>query len=234
MVRATVYEELHRWHPSTKRCHPASTAAPRGSWPILTDALVDLGHDVVLFASADARTKARLVPGRDQAIRLDPHPLKSDLAAHLSMLHELHRRADEFDILHFHVDLIHFPFFEELAQRTVTTLHGRLDLKDLAGPTGAGRTTCWSRSPATRGGHYLANWIATIAHGVRQSLYRFTPEPADGGYLAFWAGSRPRSGPTGRSRSPSGPGSASRSRPRSTPPTGPTSRKRSSPCSAIP
>ena len=48
------------------------------------------------------------------------------------MLHELHQRRHEFDILHFHVDLIHFPFFEECAARTVTTLHGRLDLKDLA------------------------------------------------------------------------------------------------------
>jgi glycosyltransferase involved in cell wall biosynthesis len=152
----------------------------------LTDALVELGHDVVLFASADARTKARLVPVRDQAIRLDPHPLKSDLAAHLTMLHELHRRADEFDILHFHVDLVHFPFFEELAGRTVTTLHGRLDLKDLAGAY-----RCWPDYPLVsisgdqRRPLPLANWIATIAHGVRQSLYRFTPEPADGGYLAF-------------------------------------------------
>src|SRR6185312_13383361 len=59
----------------------------------LTDALVDLGHDVVLFASADAQTRATLVAVRDQAIRLDPHPLKSDLAAHLSMMHEVRRRA---------------------------------------------------------------------------------------------------------------------------------------------
>ena len=55
----------------------------------LTDALVDLGHDVTLFASADAETKARLVPVRDQAIRLDPAPLKSDLAAHMTMLSEV-------------------------------------------------------------------------------------------------------------------------------------------------
>src|SRR6202007_1799877 len=64
----------------------------------LTDALVDLGHEVTLFASADARTKARLSPARDQAIRLDPAPLKSDLAAHLSMLDEVRHRQDEFDI----------------------------------------------------------------------------------------------------------------------------------------
>ena len=61
------------------------------------DALVELGHEVTLFASAEAQTKATLVPGRDRAIRLDPSTLKSDLAAHLSMLHELHKRRDEFD-----------------------------------------------------------------------------------------------------------------------------------------
>ena len=87
----------------------------------LTDALVELGHDVTLFASADARTSAKLVSVRDQAMRLDPHPLKSDLAAHLSMLQELRLREDDFDVIHFHVDLIHFPFFEDLAHKTVTT-----------------------------------------------------------------------------------------------------------------
>ena len=152
----------------------------------LTDALVGLGHEVTLFASADARTKAKLVPVRDQAIRLDPHPLKSDLAAHLSMLHELHRRAGEFDVLHFHVDLVHFPFFEALAGRTVTTLHGRLDLEDLAG---AYRR--WPDYPLVsisrdqRRPLPLANWAATVAHGVREDLYRLTAEPEAGGYLAF-------------------------------------------------
>src|SRR5918995_6882592 len=97
----------------------------------LTNALVELGHEVTLFASAEAQTRATLVPVRDQAIRLDRCLLKSDLAAHLSMLHELHSRRREFDLLHFHVDLVHFPFFEDFAARTVTTLHGRLDLKDL-------------------------------------------------------------------------------------------------------
>jgi glycosyltransferase involved in cell wall biosynthesis len=151
----------------------------------LTDALVELGHEVTLFASADARTRAKLVPVRDQAIRLDPNPLKSDLAAHLSMLHELHRRAGEFDVLHFHVDLVHFPFFEEIAGRTVTTLHGRLDLKDLAG---AYRR--WPDYPLVSISRHQreplpwANWVATVAHGVREDLYRFTAAP-EGGYLAF-------------------------------------------------
>ena len=114
----------------------------------LTDALVELGHQVTLFASAEAHTRATLVPVRDQAIRLDPATLKSDLAAHLVMLHELRKRCAEFDVLHFHVDLVHFPFFEEIATQTVTTLHGRLDLKVMrgeriviAGPSGSGKST---------------------------------------------------------------------------------------------
>ena len=98
----------------------------------LADALVDLGHEVTVFASGDSCTRAELIPARARAFRLDPHPLKSDLAAHLSMLHDVRRRADEFDLLHFHVDLVHFPLFEDIAERTLTTLHGRLDLADLA------------------------------------------------------------------------------------------------------
>ena len=42
----------------------------------LCNALVSQGHDVTLFASADARTRARLVPMRQQALRLDPAPLQ--------------------------------------------------------------------------------------------------------------------------------------------------------------
>ena len=152
----------------------------------LTDALVELGHEVTLFASADARTRAKLVPVRDQAIRLDPNPLKSDLAAHLSMLHELHRRAGEFDVLHFHVDLVHFPFFEEIAgpdrdhaARPARPEGPRRGLPALAGlPAGLHLApTRGSRCP-------WANWVATVAHGVREDLYRFTAAP-EGGYLAF-------------------------------------------------
>jgi glycosyltransferase involved in cell wall biosynthesis len=150
----------------------------------LTDALVELGHDVTLFASAEAETKARLVPVRDQAIRLDPAPLKSDLAAHLSMLAEMRQRAGEFDVIHFHTDMIHFPFFDRFPERTVTTLHGRLDLKDLAGVYQR-----WPRFPLVsisddqRRPLPSANWAATVQHGMAAKLYDFHPDSQ--GYLAF-------------------------------------------------
>ncbi len=151
----------------------------------LTDALVELGHDVTLFASAEASTRARLIAVRERAIRLDPQPLRCDLAAHLAMLCEVRRRQDAFDLLHFHVDLIHFPFFEEVASRTLTTLHGRLDLADLPS---AYRD--WPQYPLVsisdrqRAPLPAAHWAATIYHGLPADLYRFSPE-AGGGYLAF-------------------------------------------------
>jgi glycosyltransferase involved in cell wall biosynthesis len=152
----------------------------------LCDALVELGHDVTLFASAEARTRAQLVAVRDQAIRLDPAELKSDLAAHLVLLHEVRRRCSEFDVLHFHVDLIHFPLFEQHAAKTLTTLHGRLDLKDLwpayqRWPEfGLVSISNNQRRPMPQ-----ANWVATVSHGVPRAGYEFQPSPSRGGYLAF-------------------------------------------------
>jgi glycosyltransferase involved in cell wall biosynthesis len=150
----------------------------------LTDGLVALGHDVTLFASADSRTSAKLIAVREKALRLDPQPLKSEYAAHLSMLHEVRRQARRFDILHFHVDLIHFPFFERIASRTVTTLHGRLDLCDLAESYRR-----WAAYPlvaiSDSQRSYLphANWIDTIPHGVPEAFA--LPSRHHDGYLAF-------------------------------------------------
>ncbi|ADV26356.1 glycosyl transferase group 1 [Pseudoxanthomonas suwonensis 11-1] len=151
----------------------------------LADAQVDLGHEVTVFASGDSRTRARLVPARGQALRLDPQPLKSDVAAHLAMLHEVRRRAGEFDVLHFHVDLLHFPMFEELAGRTLTTLHGRLDLAGLAEAY-----RLWPRYPLVsisaqqRQPLRFANWIGTVHHGLPADLLQ-PPESPRGDYLAF-------------------------------------------------
>ena len=150
----------------------------------LTDALVRLGHEVTLFATAEAHTLAALAPVRDQAIRLDPAPLKSDLAAHLHQLGEVRRRAAEFDVIHFHTDMIQFPMFEGLAQKTLTTLHGRLDLKDLAEVYRR-----WPQFPLVsisddqRRPLPFANWAATVHHGMSTELYRFSPRSQ--GYLAF-------------------------------------------------
>ena len=96
----------------------------------LTNALVARGPAVTLFASGDSETNARLVSCREVALRLDKE-LSWDVPAHLSMLAEIRSRAREFDILHFHLDCYHLPFFADMTNRTLTTLHGRQDVKDL-------------------------------------------------------------------------------------------------------
>ena len=153
----------------------------------LTNALVDLGHDVTLFASGDADTRARLVPVRAEPIRLDKAPLKSDLASHLSMLHEVHRRRADFDIIHFHTDMLHFPLFDLCAARTVTTLHGRLDMKDLAGVYAR-----WPAFPLVSISDHQrlpladASWIKTIHHGVTPFAEALVPiDPDATPYLLF-------------------------------------------------
>ena len=150
----------------------------------LCDALVQLGHEVTLFASADAQTLAHLEPVRDQAIRLDPAVLKSDLAAHLTQLAEVRARAADFDVIHFHTDMIHFPIFADMAERTLTTLHGRLDLKDL--PEVYARCSAFplvSISDAQRTPLRWANWLGTVHHGIAADIYEFSPRTL--GYLAF-------------------------------------------------
>ncbi len=160
----------------------------------LCDALCELGHEVVLFAAADACTKARLVPSRRQALRLDPSPLKSDLAAHLRMLHEVRKLARAFDVLHFHTELLHFPLFEGLEHRALTTLHGRLDVGDLHDAL-----ACWPKfglvsiSDSQRRPIPSANWLATVKHGLPPDLYR-PPQRPSGSYLAFLGRISPEKG----------------------------------------
>lgn len=151
----------------------------------LTDALLELGCDVTLFASADSGTSAHLVPMRDCAIRLDAQGLKSETAAHLAMLKQIRERAYEFDVLHFHLEHLHFPLFEQFAHRTVTTLHGRLDYKDYRPLFSA-----WPEYPLVSISHRQrapladANWLGTVHHGLPLAAFPFMPGPS-GRYLAF-------------------------------------------------
>ena len=160
----------------------------------LCDALVGLGHEVTLFSTAGANTRAKLVAVRDQPLRLDSTDLKSEGAAHLWMLHEVRRRVSQFDVLHFHLDFLHFPIFEMYSHKTVTTLHGRLDLKDLRNIydrwNAFGLT---SVSQDQRGPLCAANWLATVPHGLPPEQYRFKPR-AHQDYLAFLGRTSPEKG----------------------------------------
>ena len=148
----------------------------------LTEELVEMGHEVTLFASGDSETAARLIPACPNSLRLDKSCI-DQLAHHYVMLEDVMQRAKEFDIIHFHVDYLHFPLSRITRFPHVTTLHGRLDLPDLVPlyrkyremPVvsicqGQRKPLCW------------ANWVGNVYHGLPK---RLSPGDGSGKYLAF-------------------------------------------------
>ena len=150
----------------------------------LTDELVRLGHDVTLFASADSVTAAELVGCSSVALRLDGN-VRDPIPYYMLMLDRVRELAEEFDILHFHIDQFHFPLFRRMADRTVTTLHGRQDCPDLK-PLylGFSEMPLVSVSNDQRQPIANANFVATVHHGIPTNLHEPIYNPR-GGYVAF-------------------------------------------------
>ncbi len=149
----------------------------------LTEELVRQGHDVTVFASGDSVTAARLVPVCRRSLRLDERCM-DQIAHHVVLLEQVSQRAREFDVIHFHIDYLHFPVSRLLRIPHVTTLHGRLDIPDLAPLYDQFRDMpVLSISDSQREPLPWTNWQATIYHGLPKDLFRFRAEP--GRYLAF-------------------------------------------------
>ncbi|HET6150958.1 MAG TPA: glycosyltransferase family 4 protein [Polyangia bacterium] len=149
----------------------------------LTEELVTLGHEVTLFASGDSVTRAKLVACTPRALRLDRSCVDAT-AHHVRMLDEVCRRARSFDVIHFHIDYLHFPLSPGLGVPHVTTLHGRQDIPDLAPLYRTyAREPLISISDAQRRPLPDANWQATVYHGLPRDRFHFHPGPGE--YLAF-------------------------------------------------
>jgi glycosyltransferase involved in cell wall biosynthesis len=149
----------------------------------LTEELVRLGHDVTLFASGDSRTSARLVPICPRALWQEPS-CRETLLHHLRQLERVFEDLSRFDVLHFHTDYQHFPLLRRQPWPSVTTLHGYLNPSDV-GPflQEYPDVALVSISDAQRRPVGRADWIATIHHGLPESLHR--PGDIREGYLAF-------------------------------------------------
>jgi len=149
----------------------------------LTEELVAMGHDVTLFASGDSRTSAKLVPGCERALRLDPSS-GDPLAHHMVMMAHVAKQRDRFDVFHFHIDYLHFLLSRLAKLPQFTTLHGRLDLPELQGVYKSfGDMRVVSISDAQRAPLACANWLATVPHGLPRDELTFTASPSD--YFAF-------------------------------------------------
>lgn len=170
--------------PLAESCPPRLYGGTERIVSYLTEELVRQGHEVTLFASGDSKTRAELVPCCDKALRLNPL-VRDPMPYHMRMLEEVRRRAGEFDVLHFHIDFLHYPMAAAFCDRMLTTLHGRLDLPDI--------TPFYSALPGyplvsisneQRRPMPKVNWAGTVGHGLPQTLLPFTASPK-GDYLAF-------------------------------------------------
>jgi glycosyltransferase involved in cell wall biosynthesis len=105
------------------------------------------------------------------------------------------QRAHEFDVLHFHIEPpLHFPLFRALHARTLTTLHGRLDVPDLQPLLREFREMpLVSISDSQRRPRPDLNWVATVHHGLGRQVCPFNPMPR-GGYFAFLGRVSPEKG----------------------------------------
>jgi glycosyltransferase involved in cell wall biosynthesis len=160
------------------------------SW--LTEKLVSLGHDVTLFASRDSVTTARLVPACKKALRLDSGCV-DPLPHHVLMLEDVFAQADDFDLIHFHIDYLHFSRIRRERIPSVTTLHGRLDIPDLV-PLYREFTDLplVSISDTQRKPLPWVNWIGTVHHGMPTDSLSVRRDP--GQYLAFLGRVSPEKG----------------------------------------
>jgi len=149
----------------------------------LTEALVRLGHEVTLFASADSRTDAELIACAPRALRLD-ETVVDPIAHHVVELEAVAAEAHRFDVIHWHLDYFHFPMSRRLGVPHVTTLHGRLDIPDLVPIYDEfGEMPVVSISNDQRLPLPQANFVATVHHGM--PLDEVRPEVSSGEYLAF-------------------------------------------------
>ena len=149
----------------------------------LTEALVEQGHEVTLFASGDSLTQAKLISPCAQSLRLNPDCI-DNLAYNLLQLEQVFQRADHFDIVHFHIDYFHYPFSRRQKVPHLTTLHGRLDMADLVPLYREfDDMPVVSISNSQRAPLPWIRWCGTVYHGLPLDLYK--PKKERGQYLLF-------------------------------------------------
>ena len=169
--------------PLYERVPPVTYGGTERVVSYLTDALVDLGHQVTLVASGDSITRAELIAGAPRSLRLDER-CKDSLSHHLLALGIVASRADQFDIVHFHTGFLQLPMARRLATPSVTTLHGRLDIEELHPLLREFNDLAFvSISDSQRPDAGEVRWVGTVYHGLPRNLLPFRPDPED--YVAF-------------------------------------------------
>ncbi len=135
------------------------------------------GHEVTVFAAGDSRPAGRLVPVLPESVWSTGY--RGDVAAHFIRTAAIAwSRAEEFDILHSHIEGHGFLLARHAPRPVVTTLHGRLDVAGLPELLEAfPEIPLVSISDSQRRWAPWANWIATVHHGLPLEGMPFDERP---------------------------------------------------------
>lgn len=161
---------------------------------LLTDELVQRGHEVTLFATGDSITQAKLESVHPQALRLDKNIKEYDIYAMLQ-LSQVYERAAEFDIIHSHMGHAALPYANLVKTPTVHTLHGIFTPDNEKLFMHAHRQPFVSISEAQREPRLNLNCISTVYNGIDLNKYQFYSHPQDPPYLVFLGRLSPEKGP---------------------------------------
>lgn len=160
----------------------------------LTDELVRRGHEVTLFATGDSETLAKLESVYPQGLYGDS--TVTDRNAYLTLqLHKVYERADEFDIIHSHVEYPGFSFASFAKTPTVHTIHNGFTKENKLLYQQCKHLNYISISNTQREGLPELNYVGTVYNGIKIDDYEFHPQPNEEPYLAFLGRADPDKGP---------------------------------------
>ena len=169
--------------PLYERVPPVSYGGTERIVSYLTEELVRQGHELTLFASGDSMTAGRLMAPCERSLRLDSNDV-DPMASNFLQLEHVFQEARSFDVIHFHIDYLHFSLSRRQRVPNITTLHGRLDIPNLAPLYREfSDMPVVSISNDQRRPLLWINWLGTVYHGIPLHLYDFKKD--QGSYLAF-------------------------------------------------
>jgi glycosyltransferase involved in cell wall biosynthesis len=151
---------------------------------LLTEGLVERGHDVTLFATGDSKTSARLVATYPHGYWHDENMWPWELYEMLNLASAVERAA-EFDIIHY--EAAYYPMSLAFARLSPTPI-----VQTLHHSPSTAEVKLWARYPeapfvaiSEEQGRLLAglNVVDTVLHGIDTDNFKFREQPDD--YLLF-------------------------------------------------
>lgn len=155
---------------------------------MLTDGLVEIGHEVTLFAAADSVTKARLIPTWPYPISKDldrQDPIGLFIYTNSYITGKVLERADEFDVIHSHIDEHALILSKATSTPVLTTIHRKLDRnfqrRVYSFYDDVGYISVSKHQQSCMPG---INWVRNVYNGIDANLIDFKSNPR-GEYLLF-------------------------------------------------